>query len=1135
MNTNERNELGLVKWFDQEKGFGVIATLKKGEIFIHGSKIRGVAILAGGEPVVFETDYNQDKKRTEAKNCRLANQIEDIKLIWNFFGLDDTIIYEKSDNYIGKRNKYKGYLRGKTGIQIYRSVGREVFLKFIKDTFHEAPTEVFFNNYCSVINVVIKNVEKDDAEVYLNELYSFFQKNQTEEIVFQVWKSKTYEWLNTFNPKDLPLTQNLFERYFEEFSVEELKRIENEFDFYEDLKKKYIDFQLGNLENREFSDLPKIFEILVQVNPELKELLIGKLTPIYISHFEKDINNIIEEKKGAEYRLRDLSDFLKYGLKSTPKPLMKEIEKYAYGKVNESIDIELRIYSWFEGLVDKPISQEIFKYLLDFSKDSNEVLKIFIRIDFEEQDEFLKMFYEKEGSEKAYTLLINYLNKINNSIGYNKPKDFLFNKEYLAKINLNENAKILLKNFNDFIEKNVEQREKDLLYIKGFYPTISENYVRNNIESFSYELIRNIFIQFKDSPELIKEWFNILKRIDNKSLSELISITLSVLDEENFKEVDQNLREELNGNDYFELWKKGHVKITPEKNIIESLNETHESFEQLISSVKYSSSPKKGTVKVLLKLLVQRSNISTFHEFLFATNCFWAILELDPEKATEIEKLQIPFYNLLLWYHKDFDTFNLEVFKQKFIYFNPEDQALLFKKLFSEIAKSKVKITIKDLKEINRFDLDLFETHILHHKDVPVDISTDLVIQILESLDSKSEIISQSEILSMVLNDLKFNRSKRFKFEKYFEECGGRMVGEFNWKQSEGKIQKIPFGQNQFYFSISFPRILSNSHGREEWNSSFKELVEKVKRLPGRKWNPEAEHWGVPSKYEIEVIEFAKREKFFLDFEGSNYKNNPHFVEYTREDIPDGIQYCEGRVANKLDNYLNKEFFWCAGDKCFQRCEKIHSPEQWRNYKLLDFCKILGYNLDETNRMGDFIPNGIYYRFISLVNRFNRMLERLYCEECGEILHPVDTSHYASRTVVRFHCVNSNCSCKGDEIYLNHCLNGKCNAIIDSRRSKKCPHDLFICEKCGSCCSHNQMARRLSALEEVGGYVHPQLRRIVNEKLGHLERAEYFCYKCGSEMSEIEEETFHCQPCNVYYHTEKYNFKREHKHLRKPK
>ena len=176
---------------------------------------------------------------------------------------------------------------------------------------------------------------------------------------------------------------------------------------------------------------------------------------------------------------------------------------------------------------------------------------------------------------------------------------------------------------------------------------------------------------------------------------------------------------------------------------------------------------------------------------------------------------------------------------------------------------------------------------------------------------------------------------------------------------------------------------------------------------------------------------------------------------------------------------------------------------------------------------------GKYNQFMSHINRFNQLLEKIYCKECNHILYPVESSNYAAYSVTRFCCENEKCNEHKKTVYLNHCLNGKCNSIIDSRDSKKCPNGLYICQVCGSCCSHSMFIRHLNNLEKTGGLIHSDLRLKIENKAGHLERAEYYCHSCGKMMTETSIETFACYVCNVVYKTDKYRFKREHKSLRR--
>ena len=77
--------------------------------------------------------------------------------------------------------------------------------------------------------------------------------------------------------------------------------------------------------------------------------------------------------------------------------------------------------------------------------------------------------------------------------------------------------------------------------------------------------------------------------------------------------------------------------------------------------------------------------------------------------------------------------------------------------------------------------------------------------------------------------------------------------------------------------------------------------------------------------------------------------------------------------------------------------------------------------------------------------------------------------------------------------------------------------------------------RRLNNLILTGGFVHENLKIAVDEKLGHLERGDYFCYKCGENMTEENVDVFFCPNCNIKYDTIKYKFKRPYRHLPKKK
>ena len=99
-------------------------------------------------------------------------------------------------------------------------------------------------------------------------------------------------------------------------------------------------------------------------------------------------------------------------------------------------------------------------------------------------------------------------------------------------------------------------------------------------------------------------------------------------------------------------------------------------------------------------------------------------------------------------------------------------------------------------------------------------------------------------------------------------------------------------------------------------------------------------------------------------------------------------------------------------------------------------------------------------------------------------------------------------------MYLNHCFNKlKCNATIDSRDSKMCLNKQYICPECGACCSTENFRKRITNLTKTGGYISGWLIDFVQHNLGHWEKNEFYCYKCGKKMEIRNDGSYVCSNC----------------------
>jgi cold shock CspA family protein len=205
---------------------------------------------------------------------------------------------------------------------------------------------------------------------------------------------------------------------------------------------------------------------------------------------------------------------------------------------------------------------------------------------------------------------------------------------------------------------------------------------------------------------------------------------------------------------------------------------------------------------------------------------------------------------------------------------------------------------------------------------------------------------------------------------------------------------------------------------------------------------------------------------------------------------------CDGRKAvNNRGENVNDEvtglcYWWCANQKCFDPCRKTHDSSDWKNYNLEDLLKI--FKIDYQEKEVEI--------YLSLINKTNRFFKHLKCRSCASILHPTKQANYAFFGVNNFTCRSVSCPENGKEIYLTHCLNGRCEMEIDSRDSVKCKPDghdqntcgWYICNYCLSCCSTPILERRKYVTESINH------RTYSCQIQGHKELNQICCNKCGS-------------------------------------
>lgn len=351
---------------------------------------------------------------------------------------------------------------------------------------------------------------------------------------------------------------------------------------------------------------------------------------------------------------------------------------------------------------------------------------------------------------------------------------------------------------------------------------------------------------------------------------------------------------------------------------------------------------------------------------------------------------------------------------------------------------------------------------------------------------------------------------------KFIDECHGRVQTE--WPEYSSNFRTTYYNGlmkvETAGIKLIIPSKMVDDQGHlQQYNNKYFNIISKVISLNFSQNEVRKETISTGIVYYFQKSEIKSVIGLCRDFK--IYWKNSHIRFIINENSDD--YFCECRLANDLSRGEALPFYWCDNKPCFRNIIRFHTPEEWEQYTLLDFMRILHIPVDYTSKVNGVTKFGFYIFFNTYLKGFAKFYEHLKCRECGELLHPKDLSNFATMSVTEFSCQNPNCSEKDNIVYLNHCFNRpKCTAIIDSRDSKKCPNGRYICPECGGCCSTKNEQNRLSNLQMTGGYIPQHLSVFIERRLGHWEKDERYCYKCGKIMSQTSD-GFICDECDVKY------------------
>lgn len=273
-----------------------------------------------------------------------------------------------------------------------------------------------------------------------------------------------------------------------------------------------------------------------------------------------------------------------------------------------------------------------------------------------------------------------------------------------------------------------------------------------------------------------------------------------------------------------------------------------------------------------------------------------------------------------------------------------------------------------------------------------------------------------------------------------------------------------------------------------------KRCVESLKSLLGtNEYN--GEYFEIPYQKDV-LVNILNKYYFKQTFFDKSQNFSDEFL--TEKSVNSKfLSFCAPKQSEDKFFAINLPYFWCRGKECFHNNlgnQTLEEENRWWKYSLYHLVEIIGYPMLHKMDAG-YEPDDAVRTFIAIVNKVLQKFKRLKCRGCGHLMFANKSRGFNRYNY--FSCVNPLCPENGKSIYLNYCFKCK-RGLIDSRDTKRCPNNWYICPDCLSCCDDNMYARQVQLYILANKPVPDKLNAMLGH--GHNDKNMFFCPDCGSQL-----------------------------------
>jgi len=215
--------IGAVKWFDNNKGFGILALPLGEELFVHirGFKTFPEEGIQQNKVIIGNKKLDPKRNSHIAHNCHVLKHSEDWKIVISLLGKEDIVMLPDK-----RRKEKKHSLMTLAAEQLLQGQDEEGIFNMLTSVFDSSFEPSLFIPYAEFLEKSVAGVLEETSVTRLfSRVFEYFGTQITHAILFKVWKEKKFKYIGYESGGDYEIPEGVLNLNATEIDYNELARI----------------------------------------------------------------------------------------------------------------------------------------------------------------------------------------------------------------------------------------------------------------------------------------------------------------------------------------------------------------------------------------------------------------------------------------------------------------------------------------------------------------------------------------------------------------------------------------------------------------------------------------------------------------------------------------------------------------------------------------------------------------------------------------------------------------------------------------------------------------------------------------------------------------------------------------------